>query len=280
MVDVARRTGQTDPSSFVGVANKVSDARTEKNNELFTQREQAIAQAYYSVSDEDKEQFIQNAKDGGFGKIITQLEVERMRHENYVEDSERRKTDARSPLNIPAMEKRIQDLPENQQAQFEERLDQIKKLEPDFDKGETWGKGERERSWRQLDSLDRALFNANATIISTTNSRIKTLDSRLNTINKELEKPASNQEAKLYVTQAVSEISEERGSVENFFRTDVPSSDDRVKQRAIQLATAKKNEALTQEKAAIEAEIVELQKTFEPATKETESQSEDPLGIR
>ena len=278
MVDVARRTGQEDPSSFVGAANKVLDARTERDNELFAQREQAIAQAYYAVSDEDKEQFIQNAKDAGLGAIITQLEVERMRHENYVEDSERRKADARSPLNIPAMEKRIQDLPENQQAQFEERLDEIKKLEPDFDKGETWGTGERERAWRQLDSLDRALFSANATIISTTNSRIKTLDSRLNTINRELEKPASNQEAKLYVTQAVSEISEERGSVENFFRTDVPSSDDRVKQRAIQLATAKKNEALTQEKATIEAELVELQKTFEPAAKETES--EDPLGIR
>lgn len=280
IVDVARRTGQSDPSSFVGSANKVLDARTRRENELFTQQEQAIAKAYYAVSDEDKEQFIKNAEDGGFGKIITQLEVERLRHENYVEDSNRRKTDARSPLNIPAMEKRIKDLPKNQQAQFEERLDEIRKLEPNFDNGETWGTGERERAWRQLDSLDRALFNANATIISTANSRIKTLDTRLNTINKELEKPASNQEAKLYVTQAVSEISEERGSVENFLRTDVPSSDDRVKQRAIELATAKKNEALTQEKANIEAELVELQKTFEPVTEEEETKSEDPLGIR
>jgi len=280
IVDVARRTGQSDPSSFVGSANKVLDARTRRENELFTQQEQAIAKAYYAVSDEDKEQFIKNAEDGGFGKIITQLEVERLRHEKYLEDSNRRKTDARSPLNIPAMEKRIKDLPKNQQAQFEERLDEIRKLEPNFDNGETWGTGERERAWRQLDSLDRALFNANATIISTANSRIKTLDTRLNTINKELEKPASNQEAKLYVTQAVSEISEERGSVENFLRTDVPSSDDRVKQRAIELATAKKNEALTQEKANIEAELVELQKTFEPVTEEEETKSEDPLGIR
>tara|TARA_R100001460_G_scaffold69641_2_gene110262 strand:- start:1638 stop:2846 length:1209 start_codon:yes stop_codon:yes gene_type:complete len=280
IVDVARRTGQSDPSSFVGSANKVLDARTRRENELFTQQEQAIAKAYYAVSDEDKDQFIKNAENGGFGKIITQLEVERLRHENYVEDSNRRKTDARSPLNIPAMEKRIKDLPKNQQAQFEERLDEIRKLEPNFDNGETWGTGERERAWRQLDSLDRALFNANATIISTANSRIKTLDTRLNTINKELEKPASNQEAKLYVTQAVSEISEERGSVENFLRTDVPSSDDRVKQRAIELATAKKNEALTQEKANIEAELVELQKTFEPVTEEEETKSEDPLGIR
>ena len=280
IVDVARRTGQSDPSSFVGSANKVLDARTRRENELFTQQEQAIAKAYYAVSDEDKDQFIKNAENGGFGKIITQLEVERLRHEKYLEDSNRRKTDARSPLNIPAMEKRIKDLPKNQQAQFEERLDEIRKLEPNFDNGETWGTGERERAWRQLDSLNRALFDTNATIISTANSRIRTLDTRLNTINKELEKPASNQEAKLYVTQAVSEISEERGSVENFLRTDVPSSDDRVKQRAIELATAKKNEALTQEKANIEAELVELQKTFEPVTEEEETKSEDPLGIR
>lgn len=287
MVAVARQTGQADPSSLVGTALNIQDsrqrredARIQRENQLFSRREATIAQAYYGVSNEDKNKFIENAEKAGFGKIVKQLEVERLRHESYVEDSERRKIDARSPLNIPDMEKRIKDLPENQQEQFKERLDQIKKLEPNFSKGETWGTGERERAWRQLDSLDRALFSANATIISTTNSRIKTLDSRLNTINKELEKPASNQEAKLYVTEAVSQISKERGDFVDFVMTDVDSSDDRVKQRAIELATAKKNEALTQEKITIEAELVELQKTFEPAAEEEETKSEDPLGIR
>jgi len=279
MVAVARQTGQSDPSSFVGAADKVIDTRTKRDNELFAQREQAIAQAYYSVSDEDKEKFTKNAEKAGFGKIITQLEVEKMRHESYVEDSKKRKADAKSPLNIPAMEKRIKDLPKNQQAQFKERLDQIKNLEPNFEEGETWGTGERERAWRQLDSLDRALFASNATIISTTNSKIKTLDIRLNTINKELEKPASNQQAKLYVTQAVSEISDERGLVD-YLRPDVESSDARVTQRAIELATEAKNIALAEEKKKIEVELVELQKTFEPASEEEEETLEDPLKIR
>ena len=288
MVAVARQTGQADPSSLVGTALNIQDsrqrredARIQRENQLFSRREAAIAQAYYGVSSEDKDKFIENAEKAGFGKIVKQLEVERLRHESYLEESEKRKADARSSLNIPDIEKRIKTLPENQQAQFKERLDEIKKLEPNFSKGETWGTGERERAWRQLDSLDRALFSANATILSTTNSRIKTLDSRLNTINKELEKPASPQEAKLYITQAVSEISAERGGFADYVLTDVDSSDDRVKQRAIKLATAKKNEALTQEKANIEAELVELQKTFEPATeKEEETEAEDPVGIR
>ena len=279
IVDVARRTGQSDPSSFVGAADKVSDERTRRENALYSQRETAIAQAYYGVSNEKKEQFVKNAEQAGFGKIVKQLENERLRHEDYVAESERRKADARSPLNIPSIEKRIKDLPKNQQAQFQERLDEIKKLEPDFEKDETWGRGERERAWRELDSLDRALFSANATIVATTNSRIKTLDTRLNTINKELDKPASTQEAKLYVTQAVSEISEERNPVIDFVFTDVASSDDRVKERAVELATKAKNKKLAEEKTKIEAELKELQKTFEPSASEEETQ-EDPLGIR
>ena len=291
MVSVARQTQQTDPSAFIGVADKVLDQRTQRENEqirqnnlLFSQREAAIAQAYFGVSNEDKEQFVKNAEKAGFGKIVTQLENDRLRHEQYLEDRERSKADAKAPLNIPAMEKRIESLPANQQAAFKERLDEIKKLEPNFEEGGTWGTGERERAWRQLDSLDRALFSANASIISTTNSRIKTLDTRLNAINKDLNKPATNQEAKLYLTEAVSQVSKERGTLADFLLTDVESADPRVKQRAIELATEAKNVLLMQEKEVIETELTELQKTFEPSspTKETtqEPNEEDPLGIK
>jgi len=291
MVSVARQTQQSDPSVFIGAADKVLDQRTQRENEqirqnnlLFSQRESAIAQAYFSVSNEDKAQFIENAEKAGFGKILTQLETDRLRHEQYVEDRERSKADAKAPLNIPAMEKRIASLPANQQAAFKERLDGIKKLEPNFEEGGTWGTGERERAWRQLDSLDRALFSANASIISTTNSRVKTLDTRLNAINKDLNKPATNQEAKLYLTEAVSQVSKERGIILDFILTDVESADDRVKQRAIELATEAKNALLLQEKEVIETELAELQKTFEPATptkkENQENSEEDPLGMR
>ena len=182
------------------------------------------------------------------------------------------------------MEKRIASLPANRQAAFKERLDEIKKLEPNFEEGGTWGTGERERAWRQLDSLDRALNSANASIMSTTNSRIKTLDTRLNAINKDLNKPATNQEAKLYLTEAVSQVSKERGTLVDFILTDVESADPRVKQRAIELATEAKNVLLLQEKEVIETELTELQKTFEPATptkkENQENSEEDPLGMR
>jgi len=278
MVAVARQTGQEDPSALIGRAVKLRDERTARQIKLEAQREKAIADAYYAVPEENKEQFVENAKTAGFSDVVQKLETDRMLHEDYLLKREQRIKDAKAPLNIPSIQKRIDALPKNQQAQFQEQLDQINESQPNFEEGGTWNTGERERAWRQLDSLDRALSSANATMIATTNSRIKTLNSRLVSIDKELNKPASNQQAKQFIVQAIEEVSSAR--MTDFIRPDVKATNPKVIERALELATAAKNEALAKEKESIQTELTELEKTFEPLEKTTETSTEDPLGIR
>ena len=133
MVSVARQTQQTDPSAFIGAANQVADQRTKRENEqlrqnnlIFSQREAAIAQAYFGVSNEDKEKFVENVKQSGFGEIITQLEGDRLKYEDYLEKREKAKADARASLNIPSIEERINNLPDNLQQDFKVRLELFK----------------------------------------------------------------------------------------------------------------------------------------------------------
>ena len=284
MVSVARQTQQTDPSAFIGVANKVADQRRKRendqllqNNLIFSQREAAIAQAYFGVSNEDKEQFVDNVKKSGFGKIITQLESDRLRYEDYLEKREKAKADARASLNIPSIEKRINDLPDNLQQDFKFRLEEIKKSQPDFDNGGTWIGNERERAWRQLDSLSRDIGAAKGDVLSRANTRSRTIQVELKSINNDLESPASVQASKLFIPIAKDQINAEEGK---FYQPEIKANDPRVQKRAIELATQDTATRLQKRKALLEQELAEIQQVFEPSKENKKDSDTDPLGLR
>jgi hypothetical protein len=289
MVSVARQTQQTDPSAFIGAANQVADQRTKRendqlrqNNLIFSQREAAIAQAYFGVSNEDKEQFVENVKQSGFGEIITQLEGDRLKHEDYLEKREKAKADARASLNIPSIEERINNLPDNLQQDFKVRLEEIEKSQPDFDNGGTWMGNERERAWRKLDSLSRDIGAAKGDVLSRANTRSRTIQVELKSINNDLESPASVQASKLFIPIAKDQINAEENPTMSQFTSfgEIKANDPRVQKRAIELATQDKVTKLQKRKALLEQELTEVKEVFEPSTKSKEDSDTDPLGIR
>ena len=276
MVAVARQTGQQDPSALIGTSNKIQDARTVRQIKLDERREKAIADAYYAVSSESKEEFIENAEKAGYADIIRVLETDRLKHEDYLKKRKKAKSDARAPLDIPSIEERIADLPENLQQDFKARLEEIKQSEPDFDSGGTWMGNERERAWRKLDSLSRDIGSAKGDILSRANSRAKSIQVELKSINNDLESPASVQESKLFMPTAKDLINAEVGPIIG----EIKASDPRVQKRAIELATQDQVTRLQKRKTLLEQELAEVQKVFEPSKESKKDSDTDPLGIR
>jgi len=276
MVAVARQTGQQDPSALIGTSNKIQDARTVRQIQLDERREKAIADAYYAVSSEAKEEFIKNAEKAGYADIIRVLETDRLKYEDYLEKREKARSDARAPLDIPSIEERIADLPENLQQDFKARLEDIKKSQPDFENGGTWIGNERERAWRRLDSLSRDIGSAKGDILSRANSRSRTIQVELKSINNDLESPADAQESKLFIPTAKDQINDEVGSIIG----EIKASDPRVQKRAIELATQDKVTRLQKRKTLLEQELTEVQKVFEPSKENKKDSDADPLGIR
>ena len=276
MVDVARRTGQEDPSALIGTSNKIQDARTIRQIKLDERREKAVADAYYAVSSEAKEEFIKNAEQSGYADIIRLLETDRLKHEDYLEKREKARSNARAPLDIPSIEERIADLPENLQQDFKARLEEIKESQPDFENGGTWMGNERERAWRKLDSLSRDIGSAKGDILSRANSRAKSIQVELKSINNDLESPASSQESKLFIPTAKDLINAEVDPIIG----EIKATDPRVVKRAIELATQDKVTRLQKRKTLLEQELAEVQKVFEPSKESKKDSDTDPLGIR
>ena len=276
MIAVARQTGQQDPSALIGTSNKIQDARTVRKIKLDERREKAISDAYYAVSSEAKEEFIQNAKKAGYADIIRLLETDRLKHEDYLEKREKARSDARAPLDIPSIEERIADLPENLQQDFKARLEEIKQSEPNFENGGTWMGNERERAWRKLDSLSRDIGSAKGDILSRSNSRAKSIQVELKSINNDLESPASSQESKLFIPTAKDLINAEV----NPMIGEIKATDPRVVKRAIELATQDKVDRLEKRKNLLEQELTEVQKVFEPSKDSEKDSDNDPLGFR
>lgn len=276
MVDVARRTGQEDPSALIGTSNKIQDARTIRQIKLDERREKAVADAYYAVSSEAKEEFIKNAEQSGYADIIRLLETDRLKHEDYLEKREKARSDARAPLDIPSIEERIADLPENLQQDFKARLEEIKESQPDFENGGTWMGNERERAWRKLDSLSRDIGSAKGDILSRANSRAKSIQLELKSINNDLESPASSQESKLFIPTAKDLINAEVDPIIG----EIKATDPRVVKRAIELATQDKVDRLTKRKKLLEQELAEVQEVFKPSKDSEKDSDTDPLGIR
>jgi hypothetical protein len=261
MVAVARQTKQDDPSALIGTSNKVQNERTVRQIKLDERREKAIADAYYAVSSEAKEEFIKNAEKAGYADIIRVLETDRLKYEDYLEKREKARSDARAPLDIPSIEERIADLPENLQQDFMARLEEVKQSQPDFENGGTWMGNERERAWRKLDSLSRA------------NSRAKSIQVELKSINNDLESPASVQESKLFIPTAKDLINAEVNPTIG----EIKATDPRVVKRAIELATQDKVNRLEKRRKLLEQELAEVQEVFKPSKKDSDT---DPLGIR
>lgn len=276
MVDVARRTGQEDPSALIGTSNKIQDARTIRQIKLDERREKAVADAYYAVSSEAKEEFIKNAEQSGYADIIRLLETDRLKHEDYLEKREKARSNARAPLDIPSIEERIADLPENLQQDFKARLEEIKESQPDFENGGTWMGNERERAWRKLDSLSRDIGSAKGDILSRANSRAKSIQVELKSINNDLESPASSQESKLFIPTAKDLINAEVDPIIG----EIKATDPRVVKRAIELATQDKVDRLTKRKKLLEQELAEVQEVFKPSKDSEKDSDTDPLGIR
>lgn len=273
MVSVARQTGQQDPSALIGTSNKVQDARSIRQIKLDERREKAIADAYYAVSSEAKEEFIKNAKKAGYADIIRVLETDRLKYEDYLEKREKARSDARAPLDIPSIEERIADLPENLQQDFMARLEEVKQSQPDFENGGTWMGNERERAWKKLDSLSRDIGSAKGDILSRANSRAKSIQVELKSINNDLESPASVQESKLFIPTAKAQINAEVSPLIG----EIKANDERVEKRAIELATEAKVARLEKRKTLLEQELAEVQEVFKPSEKDSDT---DPLGIR
>lgn len=105
-------------------ASKITGRTSRESALLRTQREQNIEQAYYKLDPENRQKFVDAMTDAGFGKLITQLETERLK----LEDAEKQR-DKEKPLKdyslTKAEENVYADLFEKNKEEFEALIPEL-----------------------------------------------------------------------------------------------------------------------------------------------------------
>lgn len=278
MERVASEAG-LDPSKITGrTATEVA--------QIEGQREANFVKAYYSVKEENLDQFVKAAKDAGYGTAIQKLEDDRLvRDENLRKIAEGRKN-RKTPLPITSVESRLEGLPAQLKDELKLRIADVKALEPNFAKGGTWTTGGRQNAETQLLAIENIITDYKVTTLQKLNTTRRQLQGQINTarsrLNKLVAKDPSSADVSQYIPEAKENVNDREGSGLMGVNT-ISSKDPRVKAEAVILARKQQEIELTQRRRQEQATIEDLEEQLRLIDVELGGGSNldnDPLGIR
>lgn len=269
--------------------SKITGRTAEQVATIEGQREANFVKAYYSVKEENLDQFVQAAKDAGYGTAIQKLEDDRLiRDENQRKIAEGQK-DRKTPLPITGVESRLEGLPDELKEDLKQRIADVKDLEPNFAEGETWTQGGRRNAETQLLAIENMITNYKISTLQKLNTTRRQLQGQINSarsrLNKLVAKDPSGADIAQYIPQAKENVNA-RESTGIFGMGTIPSNDPRVKAEAVSLARQQQEIELTQRRRQEQVTIEDLEEQLRLVDAELgggskkETETEDPLGIR
>lgn len=246
-------------------ASKIAGRTDAENNAILEKREQGFSDAYYKVKPENRERFVKAATDAGFGSLMEELELDRQKKEDYETERQEKADMARAPLPTSTLQERVNDISdENLRADYNQRLKDIKAMEPNFDKGETWNPGEKKNAEKLLDSLSNDVSGFKQREVLERRSAKRNIESAITQLQKELTRiaPTSNQIAE--------QMPQARENVGGFL-----VKDETIKAEAVRLARIKIEQG-------IRAQLEDYQSQLSALSNETQvapSEEEDVIDL-
>jgi hypothetical protein len=269
-------------------SSKITGKTDEEFAQIESQREANFIKAYYFVKPENLEQFVKAAQDAGYGASIQKLEDDRIQRDENNRKIEEGKKDRTKPLPITGVESRLEGLPSELQDDLKQRIADIKALEPNFEKGETWTPGGRQNAERQLLSIENQITQYKVSTLQKLNTTKRELQGQINSarsrLNKLVAKDPSGADIDQYIPQAKENVNAREAS--GFFDREIKANDPRVKAEAVVLARQQQEIELKQQRSQEHITIQELEEQLRLVDAELggdskkETEVEDPLGFR
>lgn len=269
--------------------SKITGRTAEQSAVIESQREANFVKAYYSVAPENLDQFVKAAKDAGYGTSIQRLEDDRIQRDENNRKIAEGQEDRTKPLPITGVESRLEGLPTELQEDLKQRIADVKALEPNFKKGETWTHGGRKNAETQLLAIENKITDYKISTLQKLNTARRQLQGSINSARSRLNKLVAKDPSGADIAQNIPQAKENvnaRESTGFFGMGTIPSNDPRVKAEAVALARQQQEEELTQRRRQEQLTIQELEEQLRLVDAELgggskkETESEDPLGIR
>jgi|SRR5210317_2236668 hypothetical protein len=226
-------------------ASKITGRTEAENNAILEKREQGFSDAYYKVKPENRERFVKAATEAGFGSLMDELELDRQKKEDYQLERQKKADMARAPLPTSTLQERVDVISdEGLREDYNQRLKDIKAMEPNFDKGETWNPGEKKNAERLLDSLSDDVSGFKQREVLERRSAKRNIESAITQLQKELTRisPTGN--------QVDEQMPQARENVGGFFPTT-----EEVEAEAVRLASLKIEQEIRNQIADYQAQL-------------------------
>jgi len=226
-------------------ASKITGRTEAENNAILEKREQGFSDAYYKVKPENREKFVKAATEAGFGSLMDELELDRQKKEDYEAERQEKIDMARAPLPTNTLQERVNAISdEGLKEDYNQRLKDIKAMEPNFDKGETWNPGEKKNAERLLDSLSDDVSGFKQREVLERRSAKRNIESAITQLQKELTRisPTGNQ-----VDEQMPQARENVGGV--FVKNEV------IEAEAVRLASLKIEQGIRNQIADYQAQL-------------------------
>lgn len=265
--------------------SKITGKTDEQFAQIESQREANFIKAYYSVKPKDLEKFVKAAEEAGYGSVIQKLEDDRIQRDENNRKIEEGKKDRTMPLPTTGVESRLEGLPSELQDDLKQRIADIKALEPNFEKGETWTPGGRQNAERQLLAIENQITDYKVSTLRALNTTKRQLQGRINSARSRLNKLVAKDPSGADIAQYIPQAKENVNARESSFR-EIKSDDPRVKAEAVALARQQQEIELKQQRSQEQITIQELEEQLRLVEAELggdskkETETEDPLGIR
>lgn len=231
-------------------ASKITGRTEAENNAILEKREQSFSDAYYKVKPENRERFVKAATEAGFGSLMDELELDRQKKEDYEIERQEKIDMARAPLPTSTLQERVNAISdEGLRADYNQRLKDIKAMEPNFDKGETWNPGEKKNAERLLDSLSDDVSGFKQREVLERRSAKRNIESAITQLQKELTRisPTGN--------QVDEQMPQARENIRGFLGTGIGVSTEEIEAEAVRLATEKIEQGIRNQIADYQAQL-------------------------
>lgn len=231
-------------------ASNITGRTEAENNAILEKREQGFSDAYYKVKPENRERFVKAATEAGFGSLMYELELDRQKKEDYETERQEKIDMARAPLPTNTLQERVNAISdESLKADYNQRLKDIKDMEPNFDKGETWNPGEKKNAERLLDSLSDDVSGFKQREVLERRSAKRKIESAITQLQKELTRisPTGN--------QVDEQMPQARENISGYFGLGIGVSTEEIEAEAVRLATEKIERGIRNQIADYQAQL-------------------------
>lgn len=226
-------------------ASKITGRTEAENNAILEKREKGFSAAYYQVKPENRERFVKAATEAGFGSLMDELELDRQKKEDYQLERKEKADMARAPLPTSTLQERVNAISdEGLRSDYNQRLADIKAMEPNFNEGETWNPGEKKNAEKLLDSLSDDVSGFKQREVLERRAAKRNIESAITQLQKELTRisPTGNQ-----VDEQMPQARENVGGV--FVKNEV------IEAEAVRLASIKIEQGIRNQIADYQAQL-------------------------